>query len=120
MPNGEYDLTRVYWWEQRWREGVQNPQQPRQVVFEGEKGQKAEGRDGNMGSVRSKESEATQTSLPPHPTPYTLFQLPQLRLRPLLERRIIQSFERCFQVIDCLLLLAPLTVNHATPQVRLC
>jgi lycopene cyclase CruA len=26
----------VYWWEQRWREGVQNPQQPRQVVFRGE------------------------------------------------------------------------------------
>lgn len=22
MPNGEYDLTRAYWWEQRWREGV--------------------------------------------------------------------------------------------------
>ncbi|PSB24724.1 NAD(P)/FAD-dependent oxidoreductase [Stenomitos frigidus] len=36
MPNGEYDLTRVYWWEQRWRDGVQNPQQPRQVVFERE------------------------------------------------------------------------------------
>ncbi|MBD2075351.1 flavin-dependent dehydrogenase [Phormidium sp. FACHB-592] len=36
MPNGEYDLTRVYWWEQRWREGVQNPQQPKQVVFRGE------------------------------------------------------------------------------------
>ncbi|AVH71859.1 NAD(P)/FAD-dependent oxidoreductase [Nostoc sp. 'Lobaria pulmonaria (5183) cyanobiont'] len=33
MPNGEYDLTRAYWWEKRWREGVQNPQQPRQVVF---------------------------------------------------------------------------------------
>ncbi|BAY33404.1 hypothetical protein NIES2107_53000 [Nostoc carneum NIES-2107] len=33
MPNGEYDLTRAYWWEQRWREGVRNPQQPRQVVF---------------------------------------------------------------------------------------
>ncbi|NHC33732.1 NAD(P)/FAD-dependent oxidoreductase [Scytonema millei] len=33
IPNGEYDLKRVYWWEQRWREGVQNPQQPRQVVF---------------------------------------------------------------------------------------
>ena len=33
MPKGEYDLTRVYWWEQRWREGVRNPQQPRQVVF---------------------------------------------------------------------------------------
>ncbi|MHC5937213.1 NAD(P)/FAD-dependent oxidoreductase [Nostoc sp.] len=33
MPNGEYDLTRAYWWEQRWREGVRNPRQPRQVVF---------------------------------------------------------------------------------------
>lgn len=33
MPNGEYDLKRVYWWEQRWREGVRNPQQPRQVLF---------------------------------------------------------------------------------------
>ena len=34
IPNGEYDLTRVYWWEQRWREGVRAPQKPRQVVFE--------------------------------------------------------------------------------------
>lgn len=34
IPNGEYDLTRVYWWEQRWREGVRSPQQPRQVVFQ--------------------------------------------------------------------------------------
>lgn len=33
IPNGEYDLTRVYWWEQRWRESVQHPQQPKQVVF---------------------------------------------------------------------------------------
>jgi lycopene cyclase CruA len=33
MPNGEYDLKRAYWWEQRWREGVKNPQQPRQVIF---------------------------------------------------------------------------------------
>ncbi|HEY9658099.1 MAG TPA: flavin-dependent dehydrogenase, partial [Allocoleopsis sp.] len=33
IPNGEYDLTRVYWWEQRWREGVKQPQQPKQVVF---------------------------------------------------------------------------------------
>ena len=38
MPNGEYDLTRVYWWEQRWREGVRNPQKPRQVVFSNPKG----------------------------------------------------------------------------------
>ncbi|NET57168.1 MAG: flavin-dependent dehydrogenase, partial [Symploca sp. SIO2E6] len=31
---GEYDLNRVYWWEKRWREGVRNPQQPKQVVFD--------------------------------------------------------------------------------------
>lgn len=34
MPKGEYDLNRVYWWEKRWREGVKNPQQPKQVIFE--------------------------------------------------------------------------------------
>jgi lycopene cyclase CruA len=39
IPNGEYDLNRVYWWEQRWREGVRNPQQPRQVVFSGSEAQ---------------------------------------------------------------------------------
>ncbi|PZD73709.1 Lycopene cyclase [Acaryochloris thomasi RCC1774] len=33
MPNGEYDLTRAYWWEQRWKEGVRQPQTPRQIVF---------------------------------------------------------------------------------------
>ena len=33
MPNGEYDLNRVYWWEKRWRESVRNPKQPKQVVF---------------------------------------------------------------------------------------
>ncbi|MDJ0796670.1 MAG: flavin-dependent dehydrogenase [Calothrix sp. MO_167.B12] len=33
MPKGEYDLQRVYWWEQRWREGVRNPQKPKQVIF---------------------------------------------------------------------------------------
>ncbi|MBD2021634.1 flavin-dependent dehydrogenase [Leptolyngbya sp. FACHB-36] len=36
MPNGESDLTRVYWWEQRWRDGVRNPKQPKQVVFWGD------------------------------------------------------------------------------------
>lgn len=35
IPNGEADLKRVYWWEARWREGVRNPQQPQQVVFQG-------------------------------------------------------------------------------------
>ncbi len=34
MPNGEYDLNRVYWWEKQWREGVRNPKQPKQVVFD--------------------------------------------------------------------------------------
>lgn len=33
MPKGEYDLKRVYWWEKRWREGVRNPQEPKQVIF---------------------------------------------------------------------------------------
>lgn len=33
FPNGEYDLNRVYWWEQRWRESVRNPQTPKQVIF---------------------------------------------------------------------------------------
>ena len=62
MPNGEYDLTRVYWWEQRWREGVQNPQQPRQVVFEegegrGERRQEAGGRRQEAGEA-GEEGEA--------------------------------------------------------------
>jgi len=33
MPNGEYDLNRVYWWEKRWRDSVNNPQQPQEVIF---------------------------------------------------------------------------------------
>ncbi|CBN55356.1 MULTISPECIES: hypothetical protein [Kamptonema] len=46
MPQGEYDLKRVYWWEKRWREGVRNPQTPKQVVFRKEEGgrKKEEGR----------------------------------------------------------------------------
>ncbi|MEG4006085.1 flavin-dependent dehydrogenase [Microcoleus sp. Pol11C1] len=46
MPQGEYDLKRVYWWEQRWREGTRNPQKPKQVVFLKEEGtgKKQEGR----------------------------------------------------------------------------
>jgi lycopene cyclase CruA len=34
IPNGEHDLTRVYWWEKRWRDGVRSPQQPQPVIFE--------------------------------------------------------------------------------------
>src|SRR4028118_2300432 len=45
MPNGEYDLNRVYWWEKQWREGVRHPKQPRQVVF---KELKVEGSQENL------------------------------------------------------------------------
>ncbi|MBN3878115.1 MULTISPECIES: NAD(P)/FAD-dependent oxidoreductase [unclassified Nostoc] len=57
MPNGEYDLTRAYWWEKRWREGVRNPQQPRQVVFSqgsggaGEQRSREVGEQGSRGEV---------------------------------------------------------------------
>ncbi|WP_024545607.1 NAD(P)/FAD-dependent oxidoreductase [Picosynechococcus sp. NKBG15041c] len=34
FPQGEFDLQRAYWWEKRWRETVQNPQEPQQVIFE--------------------------------------------------------------------------------------
>jgi lycopene cyclase CruA len=33
IPNGEYDLNRVYWWEKRWRESVKNPSAPKQVIL---------------------------------------------------------------------------------------
>lgn len=33
FPNGEYDLTRAYWWEKRWRSSVRNPTQPNPVIF---------------------------------------------------------------------------------------
>ena len=32
IPNGESALTRAYWWEQRWRSEVRNPQQPKTVI----------------------------------------------------------------------------------------
>ncbi|MBD2485678.1 flavin-dependent dehydrogenase [Planktothrix sp. FACHB-1365] len=42
MPNGEFDLQRVYWWEKRWREGVRNPQTPKQVIFKTDTSQPSE------------------------------------------------------------------------------
>ena len=42
MPNGEYDLNRVYWWEKRWRDSVKNPQQPKQVIFSGDSSPRTE------------------------------------------------------------------------------
>jgi len=41
IPNGEYDLNRVYWWEQRWRESVRNPKQPKQVIFRADRSESA-------------------------------------------------------------------------------
>ncbi|MEN9208578.1 MAG: hypothetical protein Q6L50_03355 [Gloeomargarita sp. GMQP_bins_120] len=35
IPHGEYDLRRVYWWEQRWRQGVAHPE-VHQVLFPGD------------------------------------------------------------------------------------
>lgn len=32
IPNGESALTRVYWWEQRWRAEARNPKQPKTVI----------------------------------------------------------------------------------------
>ncbi|MEG4485250.1 flavin-dependent dehydrogenase [Microcoleus sp. D2_18a_B4] len=60
MPNGEYDLKRVYWWEQRWRESTRNPQKPKQVVFLKEEatGKKAEAR-GKKAEARGKKAEDT-------------------------------------------------------------
>ncbi len=36
MPQGEAHLTRLYWWEQRWRASVLDYHQPRPVVFRAE------------------------------------------------------------------------------------
>ena len=57
MPKGEYDLKRVYWWEQRWREGTRNPQQPKQVVFLKEEGSSATDSVTDVMDVRNKEEE---------------------------------------------------------------
>ena len=37
MPNGEYDLNRVYWWEKRWRDSVNQPKQPQEVIFKSDR-----------------------------------------------------------------------------------
>ncbi|MTJ06561.1 NAD(P)/FAD-dependent oxidoreductase [Anabaena sp. UHCC 0204] len=58
MPNGEYDLKRAYWWEQRWREGVKNPQKPRQVIFYQEN-------NGEENTKNSSSSSSSSSSLSP-------------------------------------------------------
>ncbi|MEG3901558.1 flavin-dependent dehydrogenase [Microcoleus sp. B4-C5] len=64
MPNGEYDLKRVYWWEQRWREGTRNPQTPKQVVFlkEEGRGKREEGRGKKEEGTGKKEEDTTLVS----------------------------------------------------------
>lgn len=45
MPQGEYDLKRVYWWEKTWRESVKNKvktNNPKQVLFKDETTGKAD------------------------------------------------------------------------------
>jgi lycopene cyclase CruA len=66
MPNGEYDLARVYWWEQRWREGVRNPQQPKQVIFSQIRIRR---RDRGQGDRGAEEAGQTTSPTPQHPTP---------------------------------------------------
>ncbi|MEH2204767.1 MAG: flavin-dependent dehydrogenase [Nostoc sp.] len=65
MPNGEYDLTRAYWWEKRWREGVRNPQQPRQVVFS--QGSGGAGEQGSSTSATLSDRGEVAGSLSPLP-----------------------------------------------------
>jgi lycopene cyclase CruA len=55
MPKGEYDLQRVYWWEQRWREGTRHPQKPKQVVFFHEEGSSATSTVRDVTEVRKTE-----------------------------------------------------------------
>ncbi|MBD1882259.1 flavin-dependent dehydrogenase [Coleofasciculus sp. FACHB-T130] len=55
MPNGEYDLNRVYWWEKRWRESVRNPKQPAQVIFR---------RDREIRNQKGDEAFTDSSSLP--------------------------------------------------------
>lgn len=64
MPNGEYDLARVYWWEQRWREGVRNPQQPRMVLFSHPRGVGGQGDKATRG-----QGDESPTSPSPHEPP---------------------------------------------------
>ncbi|MBW4472925.1 MAG: flavin-dependent dehydrogenase [Stenomitos rutilans HA7619-LM2] len=82
MPNGEYDLTRVYWWEQRWREGVKNPKEPRQVVFRGEEAggrrQEAESIQNSKYFLRKRYANKTQNS--PHPSLLTPLSSPSYDL----------------------------------------
>ncbi len=71
MPKGEYDLQRAYWWEQRWREGVRNPQQPRQVIFEETRGQgdRETRGQGDKGTRGLRDQGGISSLSSPSPTP---------------------------------------------------
>ncbi|MDZ8188774.1 MAG: flavin-dependent dehydrogenase [Nostoc sp. ChiSLP02] len=78
MPNGEYDLKRAYWWEQQWRQGVRNPQEPRQVVFSST-GDWEQGRWGSVGreggKISSPSSHTSHTSNAPCPIPHAEYDI---------------------------------------------
>jgi lycopene cyclase CruA len=70
MSNGDYDLQRVYWWEQRWRESVQNPQQPKQVLFRSqERGTKEQGLDPKPQEFPEQPRTPNPALLTPNPQP---------------------------------------------------
>ncbi|MEH2240068.1 NAD(P)/FAD-dependent oxidoreductase [Nostoc sp.] len=78
MPNGEYDLTRAYWWEQRWREGVRNPQQPRQVVFsQGSRGagEHTSLREAAPTTALSNQASRGETTNAPCPMPHAQYDI---------------------------------------------
>jgi len=66
MPNGEYDLKRAYWWEQRWREGVRNPQQPQQVLFS-RNDEETKGQGGQKDKETTRRIDASSPPSPPLP-----------------------------------------------------
>ncbi|TBR57779.1 flavin-dependent dehydrogenase [Westiellopsis prolifica IICB1] len=67
MPHGEYDLKRVYWWEQRWRQGVRNPQKPRQVLFAHQNWGQGDKED--KGTRRTRETRGTINTNAQYPMP---------------------------------------------------
>lgn len=76
MPNGEYDLNRVYWWEKRWREGVRNPKQPKQVVFDGRVGCNHRRESGRNAQPSPHDGSTTITPSSSHPlTPSSSYDL---------------------------------------------
>jgi len=56
MPKGEYDLNRVYWWEKRWRESVNRPKQPQEVIFKSDLSSRDINSDNPSGTLRDRQT----------------------------------------------------------------